>query len=172
MNARNILQSVRRNALMLLALGALVVTGVASTRHSCGQVAGAAAVPDTRPSQLAVMHCSMAKADWLQNPGDVANPYLGGMMASCGNETKKVSFPADDAPLKPVVTAYVKVQQSMAGDNLDAAQLKDFQKATNALDAGKYADLRKLAEQLSGASDLASARTIFKQISMLLIGSL
>jgi len=148
----------------------------AAEKYREGQAAGespaTAAAPATRPSQLAVIHCPMTKADWLQNPGAIANPYLGGTMLSCGTETKKVSLPADDSPLKAVVSAYVKVQQSLAGDSLDAGQLKQLKQAADALDAAQFAELRKLADQLSVAPDLESARALFKKLSTLLIGAM
>ncbi|MBC76152.1 MAG: hypothetical protein CME64_09065 [Halobacteriovoraceae bacterium] len=36
--------------------------------------------------QLQIMSCSMAKAKWVQKKGDIANPYYGKKMLSCGEK--------------------------------------------------------------------------------------
>jgi hypothetical protein len=38
----------------------------------------------SKPHGVVVMFCSMAKASWLQNKGDVKNPYYGSKMLGCG----------------------------------------------------------------------------------------
>jgi hypothetical protein len=40
-------------------------------------------------SQTIVLHCSMANANWIQTTNEVANPYYGSSMASCGDVTKQ-----------------------------------------------------------------------------------
>lgn len=39
---------------------------------------------------LYVVHCPMAKADWLQTTSDVANPYFGSTMKDCGSVTRVI----------------------------------------------------------------------------------
>ena len=36
-----------------------------------------------------IMNCPMAKANWVQSTRNVANPYLGKMMPSCGTVTEE-----------------------------------------------------------------------------------
>src|SRR3954454_13953244 len=38
---------------------------------------------------LGIYDCPMAKAQWVQKTGPVANPYLGKAMATCGTPVKK-----------------------------------------------------------------------------------
>lgn len=42
-------------------------------------------------SSLFVVHCPMAKADWLQQTRDVANPYYADSMKACGSVVRRVS---------------------------------------------------------------------------------
>ena len=39
-----------------------------------------------KPENTSVMYCSMAKADWVQRGSEVANPYFGSKMLSCGEK--------------------------------------------------------------------------------------
>jgi hypothetical protein len=40
--------------------------------------------------KLYVLHCPMAKADWLQRSETVANPYWGSEMLECGAVTQTI----------------------------------------------------------------------------------
>jgi hypothetical protein len=44
-----------------------------------------------RDESFVVMHCPMAKADWVQAKGEVRNPYFGKAMLTCGAPRKKAS---------------------------------------------------------------------------------
>jgi len=39
-----------------------------------------------KPQGKSVMYCSMEKAGWVQEGTEVANPYLGPAMHSCGQK--------------------------------------------------------------------------------------
>ena len=38
----------------------------------------------SKPKDVNVIYCSMAKGSWLQKPGEIANPYYGASMLRCG----------------------------------------------------------------------------------------
>jgi len=50
---------------------------------------------DLDPSWV-VMHCPMAKAEWIQKDGKVMNPYLGSKMLHCGTKVWDLSNPHDE----------------------------------------------------------------------------
>jgi Cu(I)/Ag(I) efflux system membrane fusion protein len=39
-----------------------------------------------KPKDMSVMYCPMRKAGWVQRGSDVANPYYGAKMSSCGEK--------------------------------------------------------------------------------------
>ena len=39
---------------------------------------------------MQVFRCPMAKADWLQKPGETANPYYGSEMLTCGSAVESL----------------------------------------------------------------------------------
>lgn len=39
----------------------------------------------SKPKQIDVLYCSMAKGSWLQKPGKTRNPYYGPTMLECGD---------------------------------------------------------------------------------------
>lgn len=43
-------------------------------------------VKKNRPAELDVVYCPMAGASWVQEKGEIANPYFGAQMLSCGEK--------------------------------------------------------------------------------------
>ena len=73
-------------------------------------------VPKESP-EVQVFRCPMAKANWLQSPGETANPYYGSEMLTCGSAVE--SLPKADAVLaassdehKPAAPAVLAIPRS------------------------------------------------------------
>jgi hypothetical protein len=64
---------------------------IAAARKSFKGLSGLAVALARKQKGYFIMHCPMADADWVQTAREVANPYFGRSMASCGEvieETK------------------------------------------------------------------------------------
>jgi Cu(I)/Ag(I) efflux system membrane fusion protein/cobalt-zinc-cadmium efflux system membrane fusion protein len=127
--------------------------------------ASPATQPATRPAALSQVYCPMAKAQWLQLPGPVDNPYMGPEMKGCGEVKAELAAPPDSSPLAPVVQTYLSLQRSMADGRYDAATARQLKTATDQLKGEAYAGLRASVDKLAAAADLKTARTQFQAIS-------
>ncbi|NOZ22260.1 MAG: DUF3347 domain-containing protein [Planctomycetes bacterium] len=152
-------------------------------------------------SALFQFRCTMALdgrgADWLQADKNTANPYLGASMLKCGDqierippETEAKSGPRIEVPkafhsqLSAVISAYLKMQKALAGDDFKAAQA-----AASELQAGlgkvdmkllkgpahmiwmkEGPSLSKTAGAASSVEDIEKLRKKFALLSDALIG--
>jgi Cu(I)/Ag(I) efflux system membrane fusion protein len=115
---------------------------------------------------LVAVHCPMAfdkGASWLQEGGDVRNPYFGKKMLDCGDVED--TFPSAAVPspaMREAVTAalpsYLAVQAALASDDLAAAQAAA---GTLAAAAEKTPTLRDAAGALRDAKEIEAARRAF-----------
>ncbi len=67
----------QREAFKKLSEAVIELTGRLTTSKAVGE-------------KVFVLHCPMAKADWLQNSERVANPYYGSEMLECGEVTRTI----------------------------------------------------------------------------------
>ncbi|HZL38570.1 MAG TPA: efflux RND transporter periplasmic adaptor subunit [Tepidisphaeraceae bacterium] len=124
------------------------------------------------PKQLSVAYCPMAKKNWLQIGTDIANPYLGPAMATCGNVRGTLRAPTPGKPLAPVVNAYLILANRLGAGQFDPAAAHAFAATTDKLVGDPYAGLRADAAKLAQASDLKAARAAFGSVSDRLIDAL
>ena len=123
----------------------------------------------TRPAALSVVFCPMAKANWLQPAGPIANPYMGSEMRSCGEVQSQVTVPTQDSPLAPVLSAYQEVERSLITDRVDSSAAQRLKSAADQLKGDSFAPLRQAAERLAAAHDLKTAQSQFKPVSEALV---
>lgn len=117
------------------------------------------------PSKVSLIYCPMAKANWLQVPGDVSNPYLDADMRDCGEIKSQLAAPAKDSPLAQVFNDYLAVQHSLASDHFDSKLAEKLKADSGKLKGGAYASLQQAADQFAAARDLKTARLQFKAVS-------
>jgi len=121
------------------------------------------------PSKVSLIYCPMAKANWLQVPGDVSNPYLDADMRDCGEIKSQLAAPAKGSPLAQVFSDYLAVQRSLASDHFDSKLAEQLKSDSTKLKGSSYAALQKAADQFAAAHDLKTARLQFKALSDALI---
>ena len=114
---------------------------------------------------LAIVHCTMKDADWLQTGELISNPYLGSTMPTCGAVTKKVAMPVEGTPLAAVTTSYLAVATGFDADKLDPDAIGALKQTAEKLTGDQYADLRRSIGVLDAARDLAAARSAFEAVS-------
>jgi RND family efflux transporter MFP subunit len=131
--------------------------------------ATSATAPTTQPAGLSLVFCPMVKADWLQPPGPVSNPYMGNEMRGCGEVKSGLSMPPKDSPLAPVVDAYLAVERWLTDGRVDSAAVQRLKEAGESLKGDAYAPLRDAAEKLAGAHDLKEAQSRFQAVSAALV---
>ncbi|MBC8328417.1 MAG: efflux RND transporter periplasmic adaptor subunit [Planctomycetes bacterium] len=151
-----------------------------------------------------VTHCPMAfenaGADWLQRPGEIANPYFGAAMPRCGDAVETLeSAPAGPIPaareelpaafrtgLGGLAKRYLEVQAALAGDDIGhagetagdlAEALRDFQAGSLSPAAAAswvrhHQLLLESSKALFRAELAAPARQAFHGLSQALIGAL
>lgn len=149
---------------------------VAKLRGSSGMANEAAASPasapasqPTTPSKVSLIYCPMAKANWLQKPDDVSNPYLDADMRDCGEIKSQLAAPSKNSPLAEVFSDYLAVQQSLAADHYDSKLAEKLKSDSAKLKGNSHAALQKAADQFAGARDLKAARLQFKAVSEAII---
>ncbi len=145
---------------------------VAKLRGSSEMAAQPMSEPTSQPvapEKVSLIYCPMAKANWLQIPGDVSNPYLDADMRDCGEIKSQLAAPAKDSPLAQVFSDYLAVQHSLAGDHFDSKLAEKLKSDSAKLKGASYAALQKAADQFAGAHDLKTARLQFKALSDALI---
>jgi len=118
---------------------------------------------------LSVIHCPMAKADWVQQPGETANPYMRPEMRQCGSVTKQVQSPPADSALSKVTTAYLAYAKGLTSDRIDSMAASQLKAAAAQLQGNAYDKLRDAIDKLVGAKELEPARQQFKAVSEALI---
>jgi RND family efflux transporter MFP subunit len=128
-----------------------------------------AASPTTAPAQLSLVYCPMVKADWLQLPGAVSNPYLGSQMRDCGQVKSQLQAPPKDSPHAQLLSNYLALQQSLSTDHYNAKLAQQLKTDSGKLKGDEYAALRQACDQLAAAGDLKSAQSQFKAVSNALI---
>jgi hypothetical protein len=121
---------------------------------------------------LSVIHCPMAKADWVQQPGETANPYMGPEMRQCGSVTKQVQSPPADSPLSKMTTAYLAYEKGLMSDRVDSMAASQLKAATAQLQGNVYDKLREAIDKLAGTKELEPARQQFKTVSEAVIALL
>lgn len=126
--------------------------------------------PSVFPQELLIMHCPMVYddrgADWLQASEPLLNPYFGAMMLKCGETKTKVSeiegTEVDQSATgisidvaKRILPNYLKLQSTLAGDDLDGskAALKQMMEST-----GHHGALPDLIHTMLAAEDLDGIR--------------
>lgn len=96
-------------------------------------------IAENAPIELAHARCSMAMdgkgGDWLQKPGELANPYFGASMLRCGDVVKTIKPQTTTKKLakKPLITGefgrfiqiYIALQEAFAADD-EAASKKEI----------------------------------------------
>ncbi|HEX5243772.1 MAG TPA: efflux RND transporter periplasmic adaptor subunit [Tepidisphaeraceae bacterium] len=123
----------------------------------------------TTPSKVSLIYCPMAKANWLQVPGDVSNPYLDADMRDCGEIKSQIDTPSKDSPVAQVFSDYLAVQHSLASDHFDGKLAEKLKSDSAKLKGGSYAALKKAADEFAAAHDLKAARLQFKAVSQAII---
>lgn len=118
---------------------------------------------------LSVIHCPMAKADWVQQPGETANPYMGAEMRQCGSVTKQVQAPPADSSLSKVITAYLAYEKGLTSDRIDSIAASQLKATAAQLQGDSYNKLREAIDKLAGTKELQPARQQFKAVSETLI---
>ncbi|HSV13448.1 MAG TPA: efflux RND transporter periplasmic adaptor subunit [Tepidisphaeraceae bacterium] len=139
--------------------------------RSAGMAGGGAksAAATTAPAELTLAHCSMWNTDWLQVGDGIANPYAGSLMLTCGNVLRRVSGPANGTPLAGVIDAYLKIEQGLDADKIDANATAAIKRAADLLTGDRYVSLRQASDRLATAADLTTAREAFKNATDALI---
>ncbi|HXE51851.1 MAG TPA: hypothetical protein VN541_02505, partial [Tepidisphaeraceae bacterium] len=133
------------------------------------QPAGVPASQPATPTQLSLVYCPMVKADWVQPPGAISNPYLGADMRDCGQVKSQMAAPPKDSPLARVLGDYLAVQHSLTTDHFDAKLAGQLKDDSARLKGDPYAALRQASDQLAAARDLEAGRSKFKAVSNALI---
>lgn len=133
--------------------------------ESTAQPTSAPASQPAMPLKVSLIYCPMAKANWLQVPGDVSNPYLDADMRDCGEIKSQLTAPSKDLPLAQVFSDYLAVQHSLAGDHFDSKLAEQLKSDSGKLKGNSYAAMQKAADQFAGAHDLKTARLQFKAVS-------
>ena len=118
---------------------------------------------------LSVIHCPMAKADWVQQPGETANPYMGPEMRQCGSVTKQVQPPSADSSLSKVMTAYLAYEKGLTSDRIDSMAGSQLKATAAQLQGDSYNKLCEAIDKLAGTKELEPARQQFKAVSEALI---
>ena len=118
---------------------------------------------------LSVIHCPMAKADWVQQPGETSNPYMGAEMRQCGTVTAQVHAPAHESPLSKVVTAYLAYEKGLTGGQVDPMAAEQLKAAAAQLQGETYDKLRAGIDKLAQTKELDPARQQFKAVSETLV---
>jgi RND family efflux transporter MFP subunit len=121
--------------------------------------------------ELSVLHCPMARADWIQNPGETANPYMAAEMRQCGSVTGQLHVPAGSG-LSNAVSTYLAVEKGLAADRLDRAAVEQLKSTVGQLHGPEYDKLREATGKLAASRQLAPARQQFKTVSDALIAAL
>ena len=140
--------------------------------ESAPQPASAPASQPATPSKVSLIYCPMAKANWLQTPGDVSNPYLDADMRDCGEIKSQLTAPSKDSPLAQTFSDYLAVQHSLAGDHFDSKLAEQLKSDSTKLKGSSCAPLQKAADQFAAARDLKTARLQFKAVSEAIIALL
>lgn len=122
--------------------------------------------------ELVVANCSMKKADWLQAGEELANPYFGTSMSTCGEVKRKLPPPDAASPLAPVASAYLVVQRELNADKLDAEAIGKLKSAADRLPGERFPELKGATEKLASATDLNAARAAFQGESAAVIAAL
>ena len=110
----------------------------------------------------------MVKEKWLQRGDEIANPYMGTVMSTCGSVKRTLAAPADPA-LAKLLEAYLDVSKSLNADRVDAGATKTLASRAEQLSGSQYAALRDSASKLTEAKDIDAARKAFHQLSDQLI---
>jgi len=118
---------------------------------------------------LSVIHCPMARADWVQQPGETSNPYMEPAMRQCGTVTAQVGAPEKDSPLSRVMTAYLTYEKALVGGSADAMAAEQLKAAASQLQGDAYTKLREAIDKLAGIKRLEPAREQFKAVSAAII---
>ena len=139
-----------------------------ASESAASPVSAPASQPAT-PSKVSLIYCPMAKANWLQVPGDVSNPYLDADMRDCGEIKSQVAAPSKDSPLAEVFSDYLAVQRSLASDHFDGKLAEQLKSDSAKLKGASYAAMQKAADQSASAHDLKTARLQFKTVSEAII---
>jgi len=111
----------------------------------------------------------MKKAEWIQVGDMVGNPYFGTSMPDCGEVRRRVPAPAASSPVGAVADAYLRVEKSLAADQLDPDAGASLRAAAERLDDPERKDLRAAALDVASATDLAAARSALKALSETLV---
>jgi len=145
---------------------------VAKLRGSSEMAAQPMSEPTSQPvapSKVSLIYCPMAKANWLQIPGDVSNPYLDADMRDCGEIKSQLAAPPKDSPLAQVFSDYLAVQHSLASDHFDSKLAEKLKSDSAKLKGSSYAAMQKAADEFAASKDLKAARLQFKAVSDALI---
>lgn len=144
-------------------------TAMAMATQPAAQPTTTPASQPTMPSELSLVYCPMAKADWVQPPGAVSNPYLGPEMRDCGQVKSQLPAPPKNSPLAQVLSDYLAVQHSLTTDHYDAKLAGQLKADSAKLKGDACAALRQASDQLATAHDLKRAQSQFKAVSTALI---
>lgn len=118
---------------------------------------------------IRVAYCPMKKSHWLQRGDVIANPFFGTEMIDCGSVQRTVPPPDAKSPLAPLIDAYLRVEESLAADKLDADAIAALRTAAEKLPDTKFTSLQSSALAVASAADLATARTALMPLSEALL---
>lgn len=128
-----------------------------------------ATAPTTQANLLWLVFCPMAKADWLQPTGPIANPYMSAQMRDCGEVKAELAAPPRDSSLAPVLDAYLAVWQSLVAGRVDVTATQRLKSAATQLSGDAYASLRQATEKLAAMRDLKTTQSQLKAVSAALV---